>query len=113
MPSYVPEPPLAAEQVRTRFSLKINEKSWIFGSFMISQGFLGNLGVDLIPPKLCAGPVRTIGPAQEAKSGGLGSRKTFGGGCHFPTMVGKSGKSRKSMDFHAKIIDFQNKAKRL
>ena len=25
---------------------------------MISQGVLGNLGVDLIPPKLCAGLVR-------------------------------------------------------
>ena len=34
------------------FSLKIHEKSWIF---MISQGVLGNLGVNLIhPPKLCA-----------------------------------------------------------
>ena len=33
------------------FSLKIHEKSWIF---RISQGSLGNLGVNLIhPPKLC------------------------------------------------------------
>lgn len=38
--------------------LKINETLWIF---MISQGSLGNLGMDLIhPPKLCAGLEKTV-----------------------------------------------------
>ena len=40
------------------FSLKIHEKSWVF---MISQGSLGNLGVNLIhPPKMCPRLRRTF-----------------------------------------------------
>ena len=40
-----------------RFSWKINEKSWVL---TISQGFLGNLGVEGDhPPKMCAGLNRT------------------------------------------------------